>query len=82
MPMYNGHRHEAIHIHGHSHFTDEAEIELRIAKELNDEGFTNEIYNVGCMYWNYEPVTLNEILRQEDLTKTKTLRNEADSDGE
>jgi len=82
MPMYNGHRHEAIHIHGHSHFTDEAEIELRIAKELNDEGFTNEIYNVGCMYWNYEPVTLDEILRQEDLAKTKTLRNEADSDGE
>ena len=22
----------------------------------------NEIYNVGCMHWNYEPVTLDEIL--------------------
>ena len=21
-----------------------------------------EIYNVGCMYWNYEPVTLDEII--------------------
>jgi len=67
MPMYNGHRHKAIHLHGHSHFTAEAEIELRIAKELNDEGFANEIYNVGCMYWNYEPVTLDEILRHEGL---------------
>jgi len=82
MPMYNGHRHEAIHLHGHSHLTDEAKLELRIAKELNNQGFANEIYNAGCMYWNYEPVTLDEILRQEDLTKTKTLRNEADSDGE
>lgn len=25
-------------------------------------GFNVEIYNVGCMYWNYEPVTLDEIL--------------------
>ena len=64
IPMYNGHRHRAIHLHGHSHATDEAKIELRIAKELNDEGFANEIYNVGCMHWNYEPVTLDEILRQ------------------
>ena len=64
MPMYNGHRHRAIHLHGHSHFTSEAELEHRIAKELNDGGLANDIYNVGCMYWNYEPVTLDEILRQ------------------
>jgi Predicted phosphoesterase or phosphohydrolase len=66
MPMYNGHWHQAIHLHGHSHFTAESKIELRIAKELNDEGFANEIYNVGCMYWNYEPVTLDEVLRHEE----------------
>jgi len=64
MPMYNGHRHRAIHLHGHSHITDEAMLELRIAKELNNEGVANEVYNVGCMYWNYEPVTLDEILQQ------------------
>ena len=23
IPMYNGHRHQAIHLHGHSHFTKE-----------------------------------------------------------
>ena len=63
MPFYNCHHYQAIHLHGHSHSTEEAKIEFEIAKELNEKGFTNEIYNVGCMYWNYEPVTLDEILK-------------------
>lgn len=62
IPMYNGHRYGAIHLHGHSHNTQEAKEESEIAKELNERGFSNEIYNVGCMHWNYEPVTLDEIL--------------------
>lgn len=63
IPMYNGHRYRAIHLHGHSHFTEEADIEINIARKLNEMGIPNEIYNVGCMYWNYEPVTLDEIIR-------------------
>jgi len=62
IPMYNGHRHQAIHLHAHSHFTDEADFEVDCAEELNKKGCKNEIYNVGCMYWNYEPVTLDEII--------------------
>ena len=61
-PMYNGHRYQAIHLHAHSHFTDEADFEVDFAKRLNSIGCRNEIYNVGCMYWNYEPVTLDEII--------------------
>lgn len=63
IPMYNGHRYQGIHLHGHSHFTDEADIEVDIANNLNALGFRNEIYNVGCMYWNFEPVTLDEIIK-------------------
>ena len=63
IPLYNGHRNGAVHLHGHSHFTDEADIEIDLAAQLNAQGMQNEIYNVGCMYWNYEPVTLDEILR-------------------
>lgn len=63
IPMYNGHRYQGIHLHGHSHFTDEADFEIDLAEQLNNQGIRNEIYNVGCMYWNYEPVTLDEILR-------------------
>lgn len=62
IPMYNGHRYQAIHLHGHSHFTDEADVEIDIADKLNERGIRTEIYNVGCMYWNYEPVTLDEII--------------------
>lgn len=61
-PMYNGHRYQAIHLHAHSHFTDEADFEVDFANYLNSIGCKNEIYNVGCMYWNYEPVTLDEII--------------------
>lgn len=69
IPMYNGHRYGAIHLHGHSHVGDEAMVELAVAETLNERGFQNEIYNVGCMYWNYEPVTLDEILANKNRTK-------------
>jgi len=62
MPFYNGHRYNAIHLHGHSHNTEEAQEEERIVAELKKKGYEMEVYNVGCMYWNYEPVTLDEIL--------------------
>ena len=66
IPMYNGHRYQAIHLHGHSHFTEEAKIEVDFAKWMTEQGIKNEIYNVGCMYWNYEPVTLDEILNNKE----------------
>lgn len=62
MPFYNGHYYGTILLHGNSHNTKEHFEELRIAKELNENGYTNQIYNVGTMLWNYEPVTLDEIL--------------------
>ena len=62
IPMYNGHRHNAIHLHAHSHCSEEADYEIEFANFLNKIGCRNEIYNVGCMYWNYEPVTLDEII--------------------
>ena len=83
IPFYNGHRHQAIHLHGHSYFTDEADLELKMAMELNESGFKNEIYNVGCMYWDYAPVTLAEILSQTvraSAPKYETIELTIDSD--
>ena len=71
MPMYNGHIYQAIHLHGHSHTTEEASIELQISDLLNKRGCKNEIYNVGCMHWNYEPVTLDEIIAKSQETQTE-----------
>ena len=83
IPFYNGHRHQAIHLHGHSHFTEEADLELKVAKEPNESGLKNEIYNVGCMYWDYAPVTLDEILRcstPATVPKSETIEITIDSD--
>lgn len=68
IPFYNGHRHKAIHLHGHSHTTDEYYMELGITQAINSKGYELEIYNVGCMHWNYEPVTLDEILKSNPKT--------------
>ena len=73
IPMYNGHRHKTVHLHGHSHKTDESVMEYMISAFLNGAGYRNEIYNVGCMYWNYEPVTLDEMLANQDNVKEDAL---------
>ena len=54
-----------------------------MATELNESGFKNEIYNVGCMYWDYAPVTLDEILSQTvraSAPKYETIELTIDSD--
>ena len=66
IPFYNAHRYNAVHLHAHSHISDESKIEIGFAKWLNENGYKNEIYNVGCMHWSYEPVTLDEILAGSD----------------
>ena len=63
IPFYNGHRHNAIHLHGHSHNTEEHIMELGIIQAINASGYNLQIYNVGCMHWDYAPVTLDEMLQ-------------------
>jgi calcineurin-like phosphoesterase family protein len=62
IPFYNGHRHQGVHLHGHSHASEEYVQEEIIKRTLAQNGFESRSYNVGCMHWNYEPITLDEIL--------------------
>lgn len=81
IPFYNGHRYNAIHLHGHSHNTDEYYMELGITKAIKDSGLNVEIYNVGCMFWNYEPVTLDEILsRKSELDEISEEMSKEESE--
>ena len=67
IPFYNGHRYQAVHLHGHSHNTEECLQEELIKRSLAGNGFVTRAYNVGCMHWDYEPVTLDEILAHKDM---------------
>lgn len=69
IPFYIGYRNQAIHLHGHSHNTEEHEQEELIKRQLSQNGFETRSYNVGCMHWNYEPVTLDEILARRTFQK-------------
>lgn len=65
IPFYSGHRYNAIHLHGHTHRKKEYYEEQSIIDELRKKDYSLSVYNVGCMFWNYEPVTLDEILKSD-----------------
>ena len=62
IPFYNGHYYGAIMLYGHVHITEEYQHVQKIEKWLNENNCPVQMYNVGCMLWDYEPVTLDEIL--------------------
>ena len=68
MPFYNHHYRNAVMLHGHSHNSAESDMERKITGMLNRQGFSCEIYNVGCMYpyIDYAPRTLQYIVDNYD----------------
>lgn len=68
--MYPGQHRGMIHLYAHVHNTiEEKDYQEFIMifndrlKERDGERFNPlQAYNVGCMLWNYKPVTLDEIL--------------------
>jgi calcineurin-like phosphoesterase family protein len=66
MPFYNGHYYDTIMLHGHTHKTEESVIEEQIKEEIRGRGIRCEAYNVGCMWQDYEPQTLEEIIARQD----------------
>lgn len=64
MPFYDRHFYGGILLHGHSHNSEESNMERKITEYLNTNGFPAQIYNVGCMYpyMDYAPKTLNQIV--------------------
>lgn len=49
MEIWDHKHHGSIHLHGHTHNSRNEDLKMK------------NRYNVGCMWFNYEPVTLQEI---------------------
>lgn len=61
MPFYPMRKRDAIHLHGHTHANDEAFVEEEINKYTGELFEPARVFNVGCMHYNYFPVSLKEI---------------------
>ena len=65
MPVFKNHYYKNNYqLYGHVHATVEYMVVQKLRKIMENNGFPCESYNVGCMLWNYEPVTLDEILEK------------------
>ena len=62
--FYNGHYRGSIMLYGHTHTTREEKLVRQYARWLNGLNCPVRMYNVGCMHWEYAPVTLDELLEE------------------
>lgn len=70
--FWNRQHYGSIHLYGHVHNSFEEDIYQSIIKQINDKhNFNCQAYNVGCMHWNYTPVTLEQILAANNVYNTK-----------
>lgn len=65
--FYQNQHRNAIHLYGHVHNTREEKLFQDACKHIAD---TTDIpmncHNVGCMLWDYKPVTLQQILENNE----------------
>lgn len=77
---WNGQYSGIIHLYGHTHKNVDdrsyqralSELDLEYRNQKENKYIPLQAYNVGCMHWNYEPVSLGEILGIQNL-KDPTL---------
>jgi len=66
LAFWNKQHHGTIHLYGHVHNTIEEDIYQSYIDAINNKDIKCSAYNVGCMYWNYTPVTLKQILENKE----------------
>lgn len=64
--FYKNQRYGWIHLYAHVHMGVDYKLCEKIAQEIRDAGIPCRAYNIGCMLWNFFPVTLDEILAREE----------------
>lgn len=64
--FFNHHHYGAYMLYGHVHNSHEWNMTENYKYELQQLDVKCNMFNVGCMVHDYEPVTLEEILQQEE----------------
>ena len=80
--FFNRHRYGSYMLYGHVHNSSDWIKVESYREELEAEGISFNAYNVGTMVQNYEPVTIEEIIknyeRQKEMVRTiKQEKNES-----
>ena len=66
IPFTSGQRHGEFMLHGHTHISKEHIVEEELKQHIRDNGIRCEAYNVGCMFQNYFPQTLEQIIERQE----------------
>lgn len=64
--FFNRHHYGAYMLYGHVHNSKEFDMTEQHKKALQQQGVKCNMFNVGCMVRGYEPVTLDEIIQEEE----------------
>lgn len=59
--FFNSHHYGAYMLYGHVHNSHEWNFVESLKRQLEELDIKCNMFNVGCMLWNYEPVSLEEI---------------------
>lgn len=74
--FFNRHYYGAYMLYGHVHNSQEWDMTEKHKRELQQLGIQCNLFNVGCMVCNYEPVTLEEIIKQEERKEIDASKRE------
>lgn len=61
---WRGQRYGYVHLYGHTHRGEDAVFFEQYRQWCAAQGIRFYAYNVGCMFHNYEPVTLRELMEK------------------
>ena len=64
--FFNKHHYGAYMLYGHVHNSHEWNFVESVKRQLEELDIKCHMFNVGVMCWNYEPVSLDEIIKYKD----------------
>jgi len=66
IPFVAGQRYGGYMLHGHTHASKEYVLEEKMKQDIRDNDIRCEAFNVGCMFQEYYPQTLEQIIKRQD----------------